>query len=893
MDPVFVEIGTMVEQPFKVLCSAIGIYKIIVVTLLVSAYCSSLHIPLNNICAISKDNRTADCSGRYLSYVPIEALPLSLEELDLSLNALQEIHERDFCPLRYLRVLKLQFNNISLIEDRAFNCNTLLEDLNIFNNSLTSIPDKALEPLANLQNLYMSNNLYRSATLSDIFSTFTKLKILSLGGSLIPGLKEGDFRSIQHIYLDKFAIKTASSLKQYEQGCLKFIRTKNMWFDVAIDQKPNYLPIILQDLANMTFSELRFRNLFEFKYYTDREDIFHGLKDINMQQLILYRGKFNENVLRMALVSLQFSPVKSLSLLSLDFARSPTFEEAGMGSSVTDLVLDDLILRDISNPDILRFDWHFTWFSKVRRLTIKNVNFNFVPCDAWDEMNVIELLDLSKNQLQDTYLYNRQCDYVGKVPALQCFNISTNQLSSLVDVSALVGEFKKLQVIDLSYNQFGISKEVGVCHWRQNITKMILHHNDFGKSDLSCLPTTVQYLDLSDCNLDHVDMDYFQRVSDLKELLLSGNKIKFIPPGWSNPTLQLLQLDGNSFGLISMSSFKEMPRLSQLKAGNNPYHCTCDLHSFIQESTTKGKVNITDWPDNYRCYHPEAMLNTSVANFFPGLLECDIRLVIIISVVTTATVVLALMLLCYVFNVPWYTRAICHIIRAKYRAYQEGLGISKTFAYHAFISYSHSDADWVRDQLLTCLESNKPPYNICIHERDFMPGKWIIDNIIENIENSRKVIFVLSKHFVNSEWCNYELYFAQQRAIGKTFSDVVLVLKEPIDPDSLPNKYCKLKKMLNTKTYLEWPKDPKQQIFFWAQLKSVLGKPVLTRDRTISIRSRISSRSSNSTLELHVENPMARQPKVQNQEVALPEMNRDEGNLVYTEMSETDLSVQR
>lgn len=333
---------------WQVLCSAIGIYKIIVVTLLAGAYCSSLHIPLNNICAISKDNRTADCSGRYLSYVPIETLPLSLEELDLSLNALQVIHERDFCPLRYLRVLKLQFNNISLIEDRAFNCNTLLGDLNLFNNSLTSIPDKALKPLANLQSLDMSNNLYHNATLSDIFSTFTKLKILSLGGPLVPGLKEGDFRSIQHIYLDKFAVKSASSLKQYEQGCLKFIRTKKMWFDVAIDQRPNYLPMILQDLANMTFSELRFRNLFEFTYYTDRENIFQGLQDINMQQLILYRGKFNENVLRMALVSLQLSPVKSLSLLSLDFARSPTFEDAEKGSSVTHLVLDDLILRLVS-----------------------------------------------------------------------------------------------------------------------------------------------------------------------------------------------------------------------------------------------------------------------------------------------------------------------------------------------------------------------------------------------------------------------------------------------------------------------------------------------------------------------------------------------------------------
>lgn len=95
-----------------------------------------------------------------------------------------------------------------------------------------------------------------------------------------------------------------------------------------------------------------------------------------------------------------------------------------------------------------------------------------------------------------------------------------------------------------------------------------------------------------------------------------------------------------------------------------------------------------------------------------------------------------------------------------------------------------------------------------------------------------KVIVVLSQHFVDSEWCNYELYFAQQRAIGKTFSDVILVVKEPIDPTSLPSKYCKLKKMLNTKTYLEWPQQPKQQVFFWAQLKSVLGKPSFPQQRT-------------------------------------------------------------
>ena len=111
------------------------------------------------------------------------------------------------------------------------------------------------------------------------------------------------------------------------------------------------------------------------------------------------------------------------------------------------------------------------------------------------------------------------------------------------------------------------------------------------------------------------------------------------------------------------------------------------------------------------------------------------------------------------------------------------------------------------------------------------------------------MIFVLSRHFVNSEWCNYELYFAQQRAMGKTFSDVILVVMEPIDPHSLPSKYCKLKKMLSTKTYLEWPQQPKHRPFFWTQLKSVLGKPSLLRGRADSTRSRAVSEGGVSVIE--------------------------------------------
>lgn len=91
--------------------------------------------------------------------------------------------------------------------------------------------------------------------------------------------------------------------------------------------------------------------------------------------------------------------------------------------------------------------------------------------------------------------------------------------------------------------------------------------------------------------------------------------------------------------------------------------------------------------------------------------------------------------------------------------------------------------------------------------------------------------------------------------MGKTFSDVILVVKEPIDPNSLPSKYCKLKKMLSTKTYLEWPQQVNQQAFFWAQLKSVLGKPT-AKERTNSVRSRTSSAGRISVLDPPIEDRM-------------------------------------
>ncbi|VTJ85380.1 Hypothetical predicted protein [Marmota monax] len=73
------------------------------------------------------------------------------------------------------------------------------------------------------------------------------------------------------------------------------------------------------------------------------------------------------------------------------------------------------------------------------------------------------------------------------------------------------------------------------------------------------------------------------------------------------------------------------------------------------------------------------------------------------------------------------------------------------------------DSHWVENLLVQELENWEPPFKLCLHKRDFVPGKWIIDNIIDCIEKSHKTVFVLSENFVRSEWCKYELDFSHFR----------------------------------------------------------------------------------------------------------------------------------
>ncbi|CAK6436039.1 unnamed protein product [Pipistrellus nathusii] len=75
--------------------------------------------------------------------------------------------------------------------------------------------------------------------------------------------------------------------------------------------------------------------------------------------------------------------------------------------------------------------------------------------------------------------------------------------------------------------------------------------------------------------------------------------------------------------------------------------------------------------------------------------------------------------------------------------------------FHLFVSYSSMDATWTHG-LIGRLEADHAGLRVCLHERDFTPGRNILQNMAECIHQSQKVLLVLSQDFVQSRWCLLE-----------------------------------------------------------------------------------------------------------------------------------------
>ncbi|NXK29717.1 TLR1 protein, partial [Arenaria interpres] len=397
-----------------------------------------------------------------------------------------------------------------------------------------------------------------------------------------------------------------------------------------------------------------------------------------------------------------------------------------------------------------------------------------------------------------------------------------NKFESLPKVSFMTSRMKSLKFLDVSSNLLSYDAPDEQCRWAESLSELDLSSNQLTDAVFECLPVNVQRLDLQNNQITSVPKGTAE-LKSLRELNLASNRLADLPGCGGFTSLEFLNVEMNLILTPSADFFRSCPRVRELQGGHNPFKCSCELQDFVRLERRSGG-RLFGWPGAYVCEYPEELRGRRLEDFHLTELACNTTLLLVTALLLTLVLVAAVAFLCIYLDVPWYVRMTWQWTQTKRRAWhnqpeeQEGV-----LQFHAFISYSERDAPWVKNELMPNLERGEGCVQLCQHERNFIPGKSIVENIISCIEKSYKSIFVLSPNFVQSEWCHYELYFAHHKLFSETSNSLILILLEPIPPYVIPARYHKLKALMAKRTYLEWPKERSKRALFWANLRAAIN----------------------------------------------------------------------
>ena len=184
----------------------------------------------------------------------------------------------------------------------------------------------------------------------------------------------------------------------------------------------------------------------------------------------------------------------------------------------------------------------------------------------------------------------------------------------------------------------------------------------------------------------------------------------------------------------------------------------------------------------------------------------------------------------FLYRHKWDVRFFCLRYVTDRKTYQEYEESEEEYEYDAFVSFHSDDQDWVWNELHENLgitdhnlkTDNQPRFRLCIHERDFVPGDLIEENILRSIESSRKTIVVLSRNFLQSVWCEFELQIARRLCVDKGRDLIIAVMLEPLPANIKISQ--SVKRLIRKNTYIEWPADPLERNQFWVQMRWALSK---------------------------------------------------------------------
>ncbi|KAM5173000.1 toll-like receptor 12 [Mantella aurantiaca] len=346
--------------------------------------------------------------------------------------------------------------------------------------------------------------------------------------------------------------------------------------------------------------------------------------------------------------------------------------------------------------------------------------------------------------------------------------------------------------------------------------------SDITLNSLKDIPLKFLYLQDTEGLLNYGQVNVhkmFQGLSELKFLHLQNSGINSLDSKdmfMDLRQLEFLYIENQYIQEMNEAAFDSMPNLKYIYFLDTTFPCNCKfkgLLSWLESGTMLSIINF---------HNQSCQINQNTSNLISFLQSnCYTDMDLIMFVVTF---VFTLLFICISFLyeiILWYILYLVYMVKCWLNHRHQD---RENYEYDVFVSYNTHNELWVIEKLLPSLEQNGPPFfRVCIHNRDFEVGRDIVENIMDSIYNSRWTVCVITRTYLHSNWCSLEMRMATYRLLAESKDSLILVFLDDISREEL-QYYHRLTKLLDKKTYLDWPDNENEQQLFWERLRKVIAK---------------------------------------------------------------------
>ena len=796
--------------------------------------------------ALNKSLCFVDCKLRKLRAIPLH-VPDFTTHLDLSYNKLTEITNGSFLHVRNLIFLNLNGNYLTNIATNAFVGLTKLQALDISNNDFKrqqSTPE-LFHLLSSLQFLDVTYNLQKEEEyIVSALEGLEQLKELRVTlpdkvGFSLPRLRNLVQLTVVQInyavHKDFFALLgdtleyiSLQSIRYIEEGAFSNLSTLRMldlsksWFQAAENTAT-----LIRNLSGIQVEILYLNNT----GLIDDTPSFLQLEAPNLRVLSIDNNKMFElpcwydlfkNTIEELSITNNFISDIIVALLSTIFYEMPSLQFVNFSHQIFDATTTTWIDPIEGSMDL------------PQNLSKLDLSYTKLSISKWSSKKVVQFAE--NNSLEEVNLagtgttsLKRQiiiCNADVKLK-IKSLNLNNNDLGCIKTDFFTFCDWSALNELKLSNNKLGYHEDntceketgVGVLDFLKplwNLTHLELNGNVMLRKLAS--PFLSQQVHLRKLYMSRMALTSFnitiKHMKSLHLLDVSANKI---------PCLFIPQIRDINEIINYRPGKKNVSKEFIIDFTFNPLQCNCqclDFYKWIKK--VRNHITFKNL-NHYHCMFANgnqvslSQMEVIIKTLKSQCISTDwspviVELSFLVSFYLFITVAATLFRFRHTLKYIWLKHKM-------HREYLENHIMETKYIYDGFVSCDRRDAIWVKRNLLPKLETKETGIKFCVAQRDFLVGATIIDNIVHSINKSRKVIFIVSKHFIKSGWCQEELLISHNESLSRGKNILICIFMPDIIHSQLSDRF---RFILNHVTCIKWPCDPAAQQVFWIMLHKAL-----------------------------------------------------------------------